>query len=37
MKEIGVVRKDTYIYSDISVKRQIEGNRGREKRNVHIF
>ena len=37
MKEIGVDGKEAYIYSDISVEGQIEGNRGILKGNIFIF
>ena len=37
MKEIGVDKKETYIHSDINVKGQNEGNRGRWKGNIPIF
>ena len=37
MKEIGVERNETYIYSGINVEGQIEGNRGKWKGNIFIF
>ena len=37
LKEIGVDGNEAYLYSDINVKGQNEGNRGRWKGSIHIF